>query len=84
MICDGIENCLQYINNFNPDKSQNAFAYITQIIYYAFLRRIQKEKKQPAIKHKAIMNSGILTDAVDSMDGDKTMITLMLNFYKTI
>ena len=70
MICDGIENCLQYINNFNPDKSQNAFAYITQIIYYAFLRRIQKEKKQAAIKHKAIMNSGILTDAVDSMDGE--------------
>ena len=70
MICDGIENCLQYINNFNPEKSQNAFAYITQIIYYAFLRRIQKEKKQAAIKHKAIMNSGILTDAVDSMDGE--------------
>ena len=60
MICDGIENCLQYINNFNPEKSQNAFAYITQIIYYAFLRRIQKEKKQAAIKHKAIMNSGII------------------------
>ena len=59
MICDGIENCLQYLNNFNPEKSQNAFAYITQIIYYAFLRRIQKEKKQAAIKHKAIMNSGI-------------------------
>ncbi len=72
MICDGIENCLQYINNFNPEKSQNAFAYITQIIYYAFLRRIQKEKKQAAIKHKAIMNSGILTQAVDSMDGDST------------
>ena len=72
MICDGIENCLQYINNFNPEKSQNAFAYITQIIYYAFLRRIQKEKKQAAIKHKAIMNSGILTDSVDSMDGDTT------------
>ena len=73
MICDGIENCLQYINNFNPEKSQNAFAYITQIIYYAFLRRIQKEKKQAAIKHKAIMNSGILTDAVSSMDGDNTV-----------
>ena len=70
MICDGIENCLQYINNFNPEKSQNAFAYITQIIYYAFLRRIQKEKKQSAIKQKAIMNSGILTDMVDTMDGD--------------
>jgi len=73
MICDGIENCLQYLNNFNPEKSQNAFAYITQIIYYAFLRRIQKEKKQAAIKHKAIMNSGILTDAVGSMEGDSTV-----------
>ena len=72
MICDGIENCLQYINNFNPEKSQNAFAYITQIIYYAFLRRIQKEKKQAAIKHKAIMNSGIIDDAVATIDGETT------------
>ena len=45
MISDGIENCLQYIDNFNPEKSQNPFAYFTQIIYYAFLRRIAKEKK---------------------------------------
>ena len=44
MICDGIENCVQYIENFNPEKSSNPFAYFTQIIYYAFLRRIQKEK----------------------------------------
>ena len=35
MICDGIENCLQYIENFNEEKSQNAFAYVTQIIYFA-------------------------------------------------
>ena len=40
MISDGIENCLQYIDNFNPEKSNNPFAYFTQIIYYAFLRRI--------------------------------------------
>ena len=46
MICDGIENCVQYIHNFNPEKSSNPFAYFTQIIHYAFLRRIQKEKKQ--------------------------------------
>ena len=46
MISDGIENCLQYAHNFNPDKSKNPFAYFTQIIYYAFLRRITKEKKQ--------------------------------------
>ena len=45
MISDGIENCLQYLDNFDPNKSNNPFAYFTQIIYYAFVRRIQKEKK---------------------------------------
>ena len=43
MISDGIENCLQYASNFDPEKSKNPFAYFTQIIYYAFLRRIQRE-----------------------------------------
>ena len=55
MISDGIENCLQYFDNFNPEKSNNPFAYFTQIIYYAFVRRIQKEKKQVTIKQKLIM-----------------------------
>ena len=58
MICDGIENCLQYIDNFDPTKSSNPFAYFTQIIYYAFLRRIQKEKKQMEIKNKILEKSG--------------------------
>ncbi len=58
MICDGIENCVQYINNFDPEKSSNPFAYFTQIIHYAFLRRIQKEKKQLEIKSKIIERSG--------------------------
>ena len=75
MICDGIENCLQYIENFNEEKSNNAFAYITQIIYFAFLRRIQKEKKQQAIKQKAIMESGILNDMADTIDGTPTQGT---------
>jgi len=57
MICDGIENCLQYIDNFDPEKSSNPFAYFTQIIYYAFLRRIQKEKKQLEIKQKILDHS---------------------------
>ena len=57
MISDGIENCLQYLDNFNPDKSNNPFAYYTQIIYYAFVRRIQKEKKQTTIKQKMIADS---------------------------
>jgi DNA-directed RNA polymerase specialized sigma24 family protein len=58
MISDGIENCVQYIHNFNPERSQNPFAYFTQIIHYAFLRRIQKEKKQLEIKNKIIERTG--------------------------
>ena len=58
MISDGIENCVQYIHNFNPEKSQNTFAYFTQIIHYAFLRRIQKEKKQLEIKNKILEKTG--------------------------
>ena len=58
MISDGIENCVQYINNFDPEKSRNPFAYFTQIIHYAFLRRIQKEKKQMEIKNKILEKTG--------------------------
>ena len=58
MISDGIENCVQYIHNFDPAKSQNPFAYFTQIIHYAFLRRIQREKRQLDIKNKIIEKSG--------------------------
>ena len=54
MICDGIENCVRYVHNFNPEKSKNPFAYFTQIIYYAFLRRISQEKKQLEIKNKIL------------------------------
>ena len=58
MISDGIEHCVQYIHNFDPQKSRNPFAYFTQIIHYAFLRRIQKEKKQLDIKNKIIEKTG--------------------------
>ena len=53
MVMDGIENCLQYMHNFDPEKTQNPFAYFTQIIWYAFLRRIAKEKKQMYIRYKS-------------------------------
>ena len=69
MISDGIENCLQYMSNFNPEKSNNPFAYFTQIIYYAFIRRIQKEKKQQDVKAKLIANSGAEM-MMDSLVGD--------------
>ena len=68
MIGDGIENCIRYAKNFNPDKSKNPFAYFTQIIYYAFIRRITKEKKQTAIKQKIIDNTA--TKTYDVMEGD--------------
>ena len=58
MISDGVENCVQYIDNFDPAKSKNPFAYFTQIIYYAFLRRIAKEKRQMDIRDKIIEKSG--------------------------
>ena len=70
MISDGIENCLQYVANFDPEKSNNPFAYFTQIIYYAFIRRIQKEKKQTTIKQKLIMKGGL--DEIVRQEGDNT------------
>ena len=71
MISDGIENCLHYIHNFNPEKSSNPFAYFTQIIYYAFIRRIQKEKKQLYIKYKSMQNYEISPEYVEYMNYDE-------------
>ena len=70
MISDGIENCLQYLDNFNPEKSKNPFAYFTQIIYYAFIRRIQNEKKQSHVKHKMIEKQDFVQ--YTTMAGDYT------------
>jgi len=71
MISDGIENCVQYIHNFDPEKSANPFAYFTQIIHYAFLRRIQREKRQLEIKNKIIEKSGYseVFDDNNTIDG---------------
>ena len=72
MISDGIENCLQYVHNFNPEKSDNPFAYFTQIIYYAFLRRIQKEKKQSHVKNKIIENMNVDMFLIQEQEGTVT------------
>lgn len=58
MVSDGVENCVQYIDNFDPTKSKNPFAYFTQIVYFAFLRRIAKEKRQMDIRDKLIEKNG--------------------------
>ena len=65
MVSDGIENCVMYASNFNPEKSTNPFAYFTQIIYFAFLRRIEKEKKQLYIKYKTMEEYSSFEDNVD-------------------
>jgi hypothetical protein len=73
MISDGIENCLMYFENFDTTKYTNPFAYFTQIIYFAFLRRIQKEKKQLYVKYKATEQMGILDSyEVSDMESDSS------------
>ncbi len=73
MIADGIENCIMYFRNFNPDKSNNPFAYFTQIIYFAFLRRISREKKQLYVKYKATEQFGILDEGEMFEDAEGNM-----------
>jgi hypothetical protein len=59
MISDGIENCLRYADNFDETKYKNPFAYFTQIVYFAFVRRIQAEKKELKRKYRYIMSLDI-------------------------
>jgi len=74
MIGDGIENCLMYASNFDPSKSKNPFSYFTQIIYFAFLRRIAKEKKQMYIRYKMLeaadKTGKVRRNLLDSSDGN--------------
>lgn len=58
MVSDSIENSIQYIMNFNPERSSNPFAYFTSVIENAFKRRILKEKRQMDIKEKILEQSG--------------------------
>jgi len=56
MVGDGMENAIKCLSNFDPEKSKNPFAYFTQVIYFAFIRRIQKEKKNLYVRHKLLEN----------------------------
>lgn len=80
MISDGVENCLVYIENFDPAKSSNPFGYFTQIIYYAFLRRIQRERKHTYIKYKLMEKQAVDGAPGEDADGQLTPDTTMLNF----
>lgn len=81
MISDGIENCLAAADKFDPTKSTNPFAYYTQIVYFAFIRRIQKEKKQQATKYKIIENMD-LDDILTSEDDLNEFSNQFLDYMK--
>lgn len=84
LIGDGIENTIRYLYNFDPEKTRNPFSYFTQIIYYAFLRRIEKEKKQLYIKHKLFENAVVTTSLmeVSSEDGAHRHASVSKNTYE--
>lgn len=81
MIGDALENCLLYIHNFKPERSTNAFAYITQIMHNAFIRRIQKESKQLYVKMKVIEQADMVgsygRQQHDSNTYDNTYVTYL-------
>ncbi len=60
MVADAIENCLMYFDNYNPKRSRNPFAYFSQITFFAFVRRIKKEKKILYKKYKMTEQLGVL------------------------
>lgn len=69
MISDGILNAVEAINSFNPEKGSNPFAYFTQIIFWAFVRRIEKEKKERSTRDKLMFDADI--DTFSTQDGEK-------------
>jgi hypothetical protein len=71
MVSDGIENCILYFRDYDPEKGQNPFAYFTQVIYYAFLRRIYKEEKNRYAMYKSFQENIIHSyDSSLLMDSD--------------
>lgn len=86
MISDAVENSVRYIDNFDPAKSKNPFAYFSQIVYYAFLRRIQREKKELYVKYKSTEMHGVLDDfdQLETEDGSSRQFELYENISEFI
>ena len=86
MVADGIENCLMYFRNFDETKSEKPFSYFTQIVWYAFVRRIHKERKQTYVKYKATQQMGILdeTELLELEDGTQLKFDLYDNISEFI
>lgn len=87
MISDGIENCLTAVEKFDPTRGMNPFAYFTQITFFAFVRRIQKEKKQQATKYKMMENVDIdmlLSHSQDNEEFANQLIEMVRKQYDQI
>lgn len=82
MVLDAVENCILYFEKFDPNKTNNPFAYYTQIIHYAFLRRIAKEKKQSSIKAKMLTSMTVDVFATQSHDEDGDFQNAYVEFLK--
>ncbi len=80
MILDGIENSFRYIDRFNPEKSTNAFAYFTQIIFWAFVRRIKLEKQQMLLKARLIQSMSMKMCDLQEQDEDLQFVNGYLEF----
>lgn len=83
MISDAIENCFMYLHNFNPDKSQNPFAYFTQVIKFACWRRIEREKEELYVKLKSAQKSPMNSDFYHQQDLDAADYDLSVGFDNT-
>ena len=83
LISDGIENCLLYAHNFNPEKSKNPFSYFTQIIHHAYVRRIVKERKLMHVKYLLVEREGILEEISKSGESHKKMTKEWVDYLRT-
>jgi len=86
MISDGIENCINYLHNFDPSKSNNPFAYFTRILFNAYVLRIQKEKKQLYIKYKSFENAILVggspdLNSIESKDSTEMSVNDNMNAF---
>ena len=89
MVMDAVENCLKAISNYNLEAATrtgkpNAFAYFTQITWYAFLRRITKEKKQQEIKLKYLTKAGIENFVDNDLEGGGVGEQVSTHFVDTL
>jgi len=84
MVSDGIENCILYFKDYDPAIGQNPFAYFTQVIYYAFLRRINKEEKNRYAMYKHFQESIIHQHDISLLKDNDDNLLLPMQMYDNI